>query len=310
MKPTLKPSHFFRTAYLIGWLKKETGQGYIALEKRIRQNQYEKYGLTAPATDTVRDYFRLRRSPAIDPQDGVTPPWLIAAELEVPGAAYTFFHPLFDLLLGQLESSIKWSERLQRIPTEWIEWAKVHGDNDQSAEWLNFNAALTKKRGRKRKQSAILDLEFIHMTLMRLPEPIFSILFKSAGFYRMFSRTYLPVEEEISKIHEIPGLDSLAAMFGLLLEASEIGDTNRFANLQKIVSLQLDHLDTLPECKYFCEEIKLLIKNTCPEEAARTYPAPQFYGYGLPSTWRSTNAVSHLKSEMKMAIQRDEKKRT
>ena len=301
----MKPSYFLRTAHLIGWLKEETGQGYIALEKRIRENQYEKFGLVAPATDTVRDYFRLRRSPAIDPQDKETAPWLMAAELEVPGAAYAFFHPIFDLLLGQLESSIKWSERLQRIPTEWIDEAKTRGDSDQAEEWISFNKALSKGRGRKNKYSPIPDLEFIHKTLMRLPEPVFSILFKPAGFYKMFARTYLPVEEEISQLLAIPGFDSFTGILGLLLEASEIGDTNRFARLKGVLPNQLDSMVNLPECKYFRDDIKFLIENSLPHEVARSYPCQKYYGYGLPATWRSTESIAQLNAELDILIQSD-----
>lgn len=275
----------------------------MALEKRVRQNQYEKFGLAAPATDTVRDYFRVRRSPAIDPQDGETAPWLMALELEVPGAAYAFFHPLFDLLLGQLESSIKWSERLQRIPTEWIESAKARGDINQAEEWVSFNKALTKKRGRKKKQGHIPDLEFIHRTMMRLPEPMFSILFKPAGFYKMFARTYLPVEEEVSQIQAISGMDSFTGLLGLLLEASEIGDTNRFAFLKEILPTELDSLIKLPECKFFPDDIKFLVENTLPEEVARSYPSQQFYGFGLPATWRSTETSDQLRSELTKLIE-------
>lgn len=301
----MKPSYFFRTAHLIGWLKEETGQGYMALEKRIRQNQYERFGLNAPAPDTVRDYFRLKRSPAIDPQDGETAPWLMAAEMEVPGAGYAFFHPIFDLLIGPLESSFKWTERLQRIPTEWIDEAKARGDSDQAEEWISFNKALTNRPGRKKKNSPIPDLEFIHKTLMRLPDPFFSILFKPAGFYKMFARTYLPVQEEVSQIQAISGIDSFTFAYGLLLEASEIGDTNRFAYLKEIIPTALDSLIKLPECRYFPDEIKLLVENTLPEEVARSYPCQKFYGYGLPATWRATECIEQLNAELDILIQKD-----
>ena len=307
MKSDLTLSHLLRTAYFVDWLKEKTGQGYVALEKRIRINQYQKYGLNAPAIDTVRDYFRLRRSPAIDPKDELTPTWLMAAELEIPGASYAFFHPLFDFLLGQMESSIKWSEKLQRIPKEWILEAINRGDTAQAEEWRDFNAALTKKRGRKRKQSALADLNFIHMTLMRLPNPFFSILFnctepESAESGAMFARTYRAIDEEIRLVQSHKSMDSLAALLGLLFEASEIGHVDRFNKARDAVYEHLTVLDELAECRRIRDRVRPIIENYCFEAVIRMYPSPQFYGYGLPATWRVGNAVDYLETELQKIL--------
>lgn len=307
MKPALKPSHFFRTAYFINWLQKNTGKGSVALEKQIRINQYERNEAKAPAKDTVRDYFRLRRSPAIDPQQENTPPWLFAAELEFPGSAYVFFHPLFDLLLGQMESSVKWSEKLQRIPKEWILEAANRGDKAQAEEWRAFNVNLVKKRGRKRKQAALVDINFIHMTLMRLPEPYFSILFdcfepESAESGALFARSYRPIDEEIRLIQNHQSMDSLAALVGMVIEAAEIGSVGRFGKARKAVCEQLRVLDDLVECRSVREGLKPLIEDKCLEETVRTYPAPQFYGYGLPATWRGWNAIRHIECDLRKIL--------
>ena len=307
MKPALKPSHFFRTAYFIAWLQEKTGKGYAALEKQIRINQYDRNAVKAPAIDTVRDYFRLRRSPAIDPQQENIPPWLFAAELEFPGSAYVFFHPLFDLLFGQMESSIKWSENLQKIPKEWILEAANRGDKAQAEEWHAFNVNLLKKRGRKRKQAALVDLNFIHMTLMRLPEPYFSILFdcsepESFESGAMFARSYRPINEEIRLIQNNQSMDSLAALVGMVIEAAEIGNIDRFGKARKAVCEQLRVLNVLTECRSVREGLKPLIEDKCLEEIVRTYSAPQFYGYGLPATWRGWNATRLLEYDLRKII--------
>ncbi len=289
MKHALKPSHFLRTAYFIDWLKKKTGQGNAALEERIRNNQYEKFGMKAPAADTVRDYFRLRRSPAVDPQNGTTPPWLMAVELEIPGSSYVFFHPLFDFLIGRMESSQKWLEKLERIPEVWIHEAKKRGDTNLAEEWLSFNAALIKKRGRKRKQPALSSLSFIHMTMMRLPDPFFPILFKWSEPEKSFARTYSPIDEEIRAIQYYSNMDALAALVGLVYEAAEIGNMDRFHKARKALREHLGVLGELAECRSVRDELKPLIKSFCLETPIRTYPSPQFYGYGLPATWRFKN---------------------
>lgn len=302
MKPRLKPSHFSRTAYFIGWLKEKTGRGHISLEKQIRINQYDRYDFEAPAKDTVRDYFRLRRSPAIDPQRANTPPWLFAAELEFPGAAYAFFHPLFDFLFGQMESSRKWSENLERVPEEWILDAIHRGDKAHAEEWRAVNASLKKRRGRPPKKTTLVDLSFIHLTLMRLPNPIFSTLFEWIESEEMFARSYRPVEDEISSIQNYPSMDALAALVGLVYEAAEIGHMNRFHKAGKAVREHLRILDDLPECLSIRDGVKLLIEKLCLEVTTRTYPAPGFWGYGLPETWRGSNAISHLESDLKRII--------
>lgn len=304
MKKQISQPYFFRTAYFIGWLKSKTGQSFPALEKRIRTSQYEKYKLTPPAFETVRDYFRLCRSPAIDPKDGKTPPWVMAAELEIPGASYAFFHPLFDLLIGQLQSSIKWSDKLQEIPEEWISSAIKRGNTVEAEEWISFNDGLKKSPGRKRKQPELVDIEFIHKTLIRLPEPIFSILFycsekESYNSTEMFARTYRPIEEEIALIQVNSNIDALAALVGLVLEAAEIGHLERFEKASKAVQGYLHVLDGLPECKSVRENLKPLIKDFCLGATVRTYASQAYYGYGLPATWRGWNANRHIESELR-----------
>ena len=302
MKHALKPSHFFRTAYFIGWLKQNTGQGHVALEKRIRLNQYEKFGLKAPAADTVRDYFRLRRSPAIDPQDGMTPPWLMAVELEIPGSSYAFFHPLFDFLIVQMESSQKWLERLEKIPEGWIHEAIKRGNINMAEEWRSFNEASLKKRGRKPRQPRLHALNFIHMTMMRLPAPIFPVLFAWSDREKLFARTYLPIDQEIESIKGFPSMDALAALVGLVFEAAEIGNTDRFHRSKKALRDHLCILDEVPEFQYVRAELKWLVKSFCLAVPVRMYASPQFYGYGLPATWRSKNTIDQLKADLEQFV--------
>jgi len=139
-----QPTLFLRTAYFIDSLCEQTGMNFEGIEERIRNNQYIAYGLDAPAYETVRDYFRLHRSVAFEPRlgrDGNTPgqqserifqrdrkaPWLLAAEAEFPGSSFSFFHPLFDLLFGRLESSAFWASHFNKIPESWINQEEAEG---------------------------------------------------------------------------------------------------------------------------------------------------------------------------------------
>lgn len=285
-KKIAKPGLYLRTAYFIDNLRAVTNLSFSKLDERIRKNQYEHLGLTGPSEETVRDYFRLYRSPVIDPRDGTTPPWLMAVESEIQGSAYAFFHPIFDLLFGQLELSAKWKERLQRIPEEWILYLEARGDGDKAEEWRSFNAALKVKRGRKPKQPTQDRLSFIHLTLMRLPDPIFSILFNRTGLAITHARTYLPITDEIELLLQHRSMDGLAALIGLVLEAAEIGHMDRFHQARQAVAQQLNILDEIPACRRMGDRLKRIIVDFCLSTPARRYNSTLYYGFGLPATWR------------------------
>src|SRR5450830_1317685 len=104
--------------------------GYRELWEQVDKAQYLAYGLEGPALETVRDYARACRSLAVDFGHAAVLPWLMAAELQFPGSSYNFFHPLFDLLFGHVEASSNWTEKLQKIPTEWIALQKKNGEAD------------------------------------------------------------------------------------------------------------------------------------------------------------------------------------
>lgn len=97
-------------------------------------------------------------------------------------------------------------------------------------------------------------------------------------------------------------MDSLAALVGMVIEAAEIGNVDRFVKARKAVSEQLCVLDELAECRSMRDRLKPLIENKCDEEIIRTYPAPQFYGYGLPATWRGWNTIRNIESDLRKAL--------
>lgn len=279
---------YMRTAYFVASLRASTRLSAAKLEQRIRNNQYVAHGLPPPALDTVRDYFLLRRSPAVDPQSGDLPPWLFAAELEFPGASYAFFHPIFDFLVGQLESSRPWVARLQRIPDSWIDVAEARGDLRQVEEWREFNAALVPRRGRPRNQEGLDPLSFIHLTMMRLPEPYFSLLFQKEGLATAHARRYLSIEDEISLLLANSGMESLAALVGLLLEAAQIGNVGRLSAAKQGIREHLDRHGIVPTARRFEDRLRYLIESDlCLGRSARRYSAICTYGFGLPATWRA-----------------------
>ena len=81
-KSIINVSLYLRTAFFTDSLRATTGLSISKLEKIVKDNQYDAYGLRAPSHDTVKDYFRHKRSPSVDNKDRDTQPWLIACEQE------------------------------------------------------------------------------------------------------------------------------------------------------------------------------------------------------------------------------------
>lgn len=286
-RPIRQPGLYLRTALFVDALKSRTGLGFEATWKQVDESQYQKYGLKGPSLETVRDYFRLRRSPAVDPQQSETPPWLMACELEFPGSSYFFFHPIVDLLIGQLESSVKWQTRLQKIPAPWIEDLVAKGEQQRADEWKEFNRGLVAKRGRPSKIAPIDPLSFIHLSLMRLGDPEFSILFSRTGLAITHARSFGPIDQEILLLSEKKSLDSVAAKVGLALEAGEIGDMNRLHVARAAVRDDLPSLVHLEPCRRARDFLAALIESNCLRVPARRYKATLHHGFGLPATWRA-----------------------
>lgn len=291
-----QPTLYLRSAYFIDSLRVTTGQGFLKLEKRIRQNQYEALGLAAPELETVRDYFRLHRSVAFEPRNsnGATlasdakAPWLLAAELEVPGSSFAFFHPTFDLLFGQMESSVFWSAHFSKIPQAWIDEAKSRGDMALADEWETMNGALKKRLHRSRQSFEMDALSFIHLTMLRLPGPISVALFERKGLATTWARRYRPPQDEVEYLLAVGGLDAVAALFALTKEAGEIGDMERF-HLAKAATIQgMALLDRDPTCRRIRRLVRILLSDELENKMfIRRYSRTLHHGFGLPLSWRA-----------------------
>jgi len=205
MSKTIKqPSLFLRSGYFIDNLKSSTKLGFEKIEEVIRMNQYNEGKrcvgsyLLAPPYDTVRDYFRLYRSVAFEPNEKANfAPWLLAAELEFPGSSSAFFHPIFDLLFGELESSFFWSSHFRSIPEKWIEVARARGDTKIAHEWELMNQSARSRKHRTKPSTALDTLSLVHLSLLRLPSEIKDVLFEGNGSAPGWSRRYLSPETEI-----------------------------------------------------------------------------------------------------------------
>ncbi|UCV28139.1 hypothetical protein [Ferribacterium limneticum] len=294
-----QPSLYLRSGYFIDRLRAETGLGMVRLERRIRERQYEARGLTPPSVDLVRDYFRLHRAVAFEPRLGrsVIAPWLLAAELEFPGSSLAFFHPIFDWLFGQVESAIFWDAHFRKIPEPWIADAARRGDVTLVQEWRAINRGQSKLRHRRKINVPLNDLALIHLSMMRLPEPIMSQLFERQGLTMGWTRRY-GGKRQIQMLLENPGVDSLCALALLTDEAVKIGDGLRFGRAREGAMVLLKGIASYPGCQRIGSalERQLMLKLKAEEFAPMRYSQAPCYGIGLPTSWLVMAAERMLES--------------
>lgn len=293
---------FLRSGYFIDNLKKQTKLTFEQLESRVRSNQYENRrrnddpSLSAPAYETVRDYFRLYRSVAFEPNEKAEfAPWLLAAELEFKGSSFAFFHPIFDLLFGQIESSHHWSAHFHMIPKSWIADAKARGDTQIAQEWELMNES-TLARKYRTKQSVQLDtLSFVHLSLLRLPDEIRDALFERESNYPEWSRKYSSPEVEIAHLQSISSMESLAALLALMMEKTEIGTAAILTIFKRALIKHMSFMDNDPACDRIKDELKTHIIMKCSEVSTRSYSSYLHFGFGLPVSWRAMEMEKYLR---------------
>ena len=291
-KPKKPPTLLMRTAFFVDSLRYYTGLGMPKLERIIRENLYEAYGLPAPSYEIIRDYFRLQRVIAYEPKKKTSriAPWLLAAEIEFPGAAFAFFHPIFDILYGQLESSIFWKTALEKIPDQWIEIEEKRGNIEKAKEWRTLNASKAVRTHHRKKSLRYETLAFIHLLLMRFGEPYKSQFFSQdeAGFrwYRTYSDSF-EREDEIFATQK--NFDGLGILYLLLNEAAELGDLRRYDYLRQKISSMLPDLCKFPGCRRIGVFIRWELSQKIDSGIfIRGYSRTLCMGLGLPAYWRRT----------------------
>lgn len=294
-----KPTLYLRSAYFIDNLKSLSGLGVTKIEERIRINQYDQFNLPAPSPEVVNDYFQLKVGVAFEPtQFHRGPPWLLAAELEFPGCAFAFFHPIFDLLFGKLESAAFWGAHFSKIPEEWIEQAKNHGWLQMAEEWQLMNEAMQKRAHRKKIGAATDPLSFIHMSLLRLPI-ISEMLFSKTSIPCKYIRNYADPIIEINSILAFKNLDGIAALFALALEGATIGDLKQHQQVKNALINLLPELGNAKEYRQIYPTLTKHIKEQLENMSVRSYSSTYVHGFSLPASWRALHdeqALSNIQT--------------
>lgn len=304
MQRIAKPTLYLRSAYFIDYLKAMSGLGYTEIEARIRINQYERFGFFAPSEEIVRDYFRLHRSVAFEPNQKVKSyPWLLAAEIEFPGCAIAFFHPMFDLLFGSLESSAFWNAHFNKIPEEWIKEALTRGWTDMAQEWSMMNLAKEKRQHRSKKTTNSHDLKFIHQSMLRI-STIRDILF-TPYLNRQYTRRYADISNELDAFTALDPIEHITAILLCAKEAALIGHHARFKAAQSAVLKHLPLLLTCKPCLKIQAELSKYILEFLDEIAVPQYSLQYIHGFSLPASWRSLYDESALKQIEKELLNQD-----
>lgn len=278
----------FRSGYFIDLLRHNTKLGFTALEERVRKNQYESLSLTPPSFDLVRDYFRLHRSVAFEPRNEAHPtgPWLVAAELEFPCSSFAFFHPMFDWLFGQVESSAYWQANFEKVPAEWIAEMERQGDQSLADEWRTLNREKSRILHRRKEIRQVNDLELVHLTMLRLPQPYRGRLFSRQGLTFGWTRSH-DDEAVVDWLASQQSVDSLCALILLADEAARIGSPRRFKNAREAALSLLPTLPHFPGCHRISEPLgqSLLSRLSAEEFTPRRYSLASPRGSGLPISW-------------------------
>ena len=292
-KKTPYPTLFIRSGYFVDSLRLQSRLSVARLERRIRENIYEKNGVHAPSEDTVRDYCSLRRSVAFEPRveekkDKRIAPWLLAAELEFPNSSFAFFHPLFDLLFGTLESAYFWQAHFCMIPESWIEDLRRRGASPLADEWEEMNVSLKERRHRTRTKTELDRLSFVHLSMMRLPRHISGRLFEKEEHSSTRFRRWFAIEEDIVYLQSQNNLNAIAALLALLEEGAAIGDAHRYRCAYSCLVDRLPLLKSIPGCKRMGIALELAITSHLEGQAIlRSYNGTLYSGFGMPVSWRS-----------------------
>jgi len=299
MKRISKPTLYLRSAYFIESLKIRSGLRATELESRIRVNQYERLGFFAPSEDTVRDYFRLHRSVAFEPnQNSKNFPWLLAAELEFPDCSMAFFHPIFDLLFGRLESSAFWDVHFNKIPEEWIKEALDRGWSEMAQEWDLMNQAREKRLHRAKKTTQNNHLNFIHQSMLRITN-IRELLF-SQQLNGQYIRLYADMSDELNTFSELPPIEHITAILLCAKEAELIGNHARFQLAKNDLIKHLPLIGIYTPSQRIEPELTKHILEFIDGMIVPKYSIKFVHGFSMPASWRSIHdehSLNQIKNE-------------
>lgn len=182
-------------------------------------------GRHLPKPDSLDAYRRGRRPIPFESRVEGAPTWLDVCEWRLGAAYEAYFHAFFTLLFGPLAPSERTRRRNRFIPRAWMEQAARRGDREQVAEFTNESLKVPKRtRNLDRRIDQLAD---VHLSFLALPDEARGVLMVRSGLSTSWRRAWRDPTEEVACSAATEGLDKLALLSGLAIEAARVADQNR-----------------------------------------------------------------------------------
>lgn len=259
------------------------------IDDAIRYDVYGALGLlqVAPKSETVKAYFFGKRGIPVDPPGQNTPSWLLAAEMRFEGASRYFFHPLFNLLIGPVQSSGKAQMKTMMYPKSWILDAERRGDRKFVDDSTAANAAIINRERIRRKSGHQVDsLKWIHICMFGLEPDARDVLMIRPGLAGTWRRSYYPIEKELAELEKLGDLEGLTGALALFLEAAEIGDFRRQQSAKQSVIKLMPVLVTTPALRKVGKLLQLQVENQLENRDFRRYGPIDLTLSPYPIAWQ------------------------
>lgn len=281
--------HVQRSLLCLDMLRAKTELSASRIDYVIRYDVYGALNLLghAPKPETVKAYFQGKRGIPVDPPGRNVPSWLMAAEMCFEGASRYFFHPLINLFSGPVESSEKAQGRFLVYPESWIRCAERYGDSKFVEEATVTNTTLMNRERVRRKPNHQGDpLKWIHACMFGLESKARDVLMVRPGLVGTWRRSFSPIEQDLSELEKIGGLEGLAGAFALFLEGAEIGDFHRLESAKQSIMRLMPLLDTTPALRRVGKIFRYHIENQIETYCLRCYAPMDLTFAPYPITWQ------------------------
>jgi hypothetical protein len=289
-----------RSLYLVDHQCERLGVTRARLFKEVSAEFLELgEGRHLPKPDSLDAYLRGRRPIPFDSRVEGAPSWLDMCEWKFGEAYESYFHPFFALLFGPLAAPEHMRRRDQFNPRVWIEQAKRRGDREQVAELMRENARVP-RRSRNRDQR-IDQLADVHLSFLALPEEVRAVLMLRAGLAATWRRAWRSPADEVASSATTAGLDKLALLSGLAMEAALIGDQDRLRVSTEALRAALVTELRLPRFKRVGAWIGRAIEIRVLGLDVRRYGSAEAYAFGYagrPAAVRYLGAIVEAGSRL------------
>jgi len=236
-------------------------------------------------------------SPRPDLLPGGLPGALHVMEELVPGSAYWYFHPLFNLLDGPIHSSQAYLKKRENPGLKLMEEAINTIRNEGNRAQMLGKSVKERRRLKALEAARCIALDprqeinpfstqRIHSEVLRLGDAMTKILFSSLND-RMYRR-YRNIRSEIKELGDRTSLDRLAAGIGLVLEAENMCDHTRHIAAASYVKAQLGALYKERYLQRVQEMLATIISLRFISGGLEGYSS-DFTTSGVPESWKDFN---------------------